>query len=73
MAMRKPPKIPACNRRAARCQKYGQFREQSYGRLAQKCSTPMNLAPVAPDEEGIEDRIFPRPNCGNSESWIFKS
>jgi hypothetical protein len=27
-------KIPACNRRAARCQKYGQFHEQSCDRLA---------------------------------------
>jgi hypothetical protein len=23
-----------------------------------KCSTPMKLARIAPDEEGIEDRIF---------------
>jgi RNase P subunit RPR2 len=38
-----------------------------------KCSTPMNLARIAPDEEGIEDRLFECPNCGITESWIFKS
>jgi len=38
-----------------------------------KCSTPMNLARVAPDEEGIEDRIFKCPNCRNIERRVFKS
>ena len=38
-----------------------------------KCSTPMNLARIAPDEEGIEDRIFECSNCGNRESWVFKT
>jgi hypothetical protein len=38
-----------------------------------KCATPMNLARIAPDEEGIEDRIFECPNCGNRESRVFKT
>ena len=38
-----------------------------------KCSTPMHLARVAPDEEGIEDRIFKCPNCRNIERRVFKS
>jgi hypothetical protein len=37
-----------------------------------KCSTPMVLTQINPDERGFDNRHFDCPKCGQSEAWVVK-